>query len=745
MHHYSGARFRPLSALSLGSFEIKAIKPKFCVNQPLKICEDFQISVLLIEDDYVEAILIQAALAGAEGNPFRVEWVTRLADAVQRLSSIPEQGLRNIDVILLDLTLPDGLGVSVFDQIFALAPTALILVLHATKDESQARRAKLCGAHELLYKGNMDAHWLPRMLNYVVERKAADLKLQTAKCALVLEKECAQVVLNSISNAVLITDTSGKLTFMNTAAETMTSWSLTDALGAPITEVFNIIHGVTRQAVKNPALQAITSRTKVELDANSLLVRRDGTEIAIEDSALPLHDKNGEIIGAAIIFHDVSESRAMVLKMAYLAQHDFLTGLANRLLLVEHLCRAIGLAQRNGKQVALLFIDLDDFKRVNDTLGHAIGDRLLRSVAKRLEACVRTTDTVCRQGGDEFVILLTEIERPQDASVMAEKLLTAFIAPHQIDIYELYVTLSIGISIYPNDGGDVDTLLQHSDAAMYHAKLLGRNNYQFFKAEMNQLAIQRSMIECGLRRALKGGEFLLHYQPKFDLRSGVVIGAEALIRWEDPEHGLIYPAQFMAIAEDCGLIIPIGRWVLTEVCKQIKSWLDAGLNAVPVSINISVTELRNSHFLEMVASILKDNDIPQNYVEMELAESILMGETEMCIKILNNLKEMGIQLTIGGFGTGHSSLTYLKKFPIDALKIDQSFVRDMTTHADNSNMVKAVIGLGKSFNQRVIAEGIETAEQYALLCDKECNEGQGYHFSRPLNATDFECFLNGDA
>ncbi len=709
------------------------------------MCNDYQISVLLIEDDYVEAILIQAALAGAEGNPFRVEWVTRLADAVSRLSSESELNLGKIEVILVDLSLPDGLGVSVFDRIFALAPNALILVLHATKDEPQARRAKLCGAHELLYKGNMDAHWLPRMLSYVVERKAADLQLQTAKCALVLEKECAQVVLNSITNAVLITDTVGCLTFMNTAAETLTDWTIQAALGEPVTKVFNIIHGVTRQPVSNPALQAIVNRTKIDLDANSVLLRRDGSEIAIEDSALPLHSKNGEIIGAAIVFHDVSESRAMVLKMAYLAQHDFLTGLANRLLLVERLCRAIGLAQRNAKQIALLFIDLDEFKRVNDTLGHAIGDRLLRSVAERLETCVRTTDTVCRQGGDEFVILLTEIERPQDAAVMAEKLLAAFFAPHQIDIYELYVTLSIGISVYPNDGIDVDALLQNSDAAMYHAKLLGRNNYQFFKTEMNLLAIQRSMIESGLRRALKGDEFLLHYQPKIDLRSGVVIGAEALIRWQDPERGLVFPAHFMKIAEDSGLIIPMGRWVLEEVCKQIKSWLDAGLNAVPVSINISVTELRNIHFLEMVSGIIKYHGIPQNYVEMELAESILMDQTELSIKVLNTLKEMGVQLTIDGFGAGHSSLSYLKRFPIDALKIDPSFVRDMTLHSDNASIVNAVIGLGKSFNQRVIAEGIETAEQYALLCDQQCNEGQGYHFSHPLNATDFICFLNGKA
>lgn len=726
----------------MGSVGIKEFNSKFSVNQPLKICDDSQISVLLIEDDYVEAILIQAALAGAEGNPFRVEWVTRLADAILRLSSDTEELLGRVDVILLDLTLPDGLGVSVFDQIFALAPDALILVLHAIKDDPQASRAKLCGAHELLYKGNMDAHWLPRMLSYVVERKAADLELQTAKSAVVLEKECAQVVLNSISNAVLITDLCGKLTFMNTAAEIMTAWPFKDAIGAPITEVFNIIHGITRQTVRNPALQAIASQAKVELDSNSVLLRRDGGEIAIEDSAIPLHSKNGDIVGAAIVFHDVSESRAMVLKMAYLAQHDFLTGLANRILLVERLCRAIGLAQRNDKQVALLFIDLDDFKRVNDTLGHAIGDRLLRSVAERLEMCVRSTDTVCRQGGDEFVILLTEIERPQDASSMAEKLLTAFLAPHEIDIYELYVTLSIGISVYPNDGVDVDTLMQNSDAAMYHAKLLGRNNYQFFKTEMNLIAIQRSVIESGLRSALKNDEFLLHYQPKFDLRSGAVIGAEALIRWQDPEQGLVYPPQFMRIAEDCGLIVLIGRWVLNEVCKQIKSWLKMGLNAVPISINISATELKNIQFLDMVASAIKDHDIPANYIEMELAENILMDKTDFSIKIFTLLKEMGIQLTIDGFGAGHSSLSYLKRFPIDALKIDPSFVRDMTAHADNASIVNAVIGLGKSFNQRVIAEGIETAEQYALLCDQQCSEGQGYHFSPPLSADDFVRFLN---
>ena len=818
-------------------------------------------SVLLIEDDPADARLIQDALAGAGSSPFRVEWVRQLSDALERLAG------EGFEVILLDLSLPDSQGLDAFDQVFQAAPDSLILVLSGLTDEETARQAMERGAHDYFSKGHVDAHWLPRALRYVMERKtargalqssearframsdasplgifvsdaagsciytnaayhtisgltleqtlgtnwsmaihpedrervlaewrvaardqapfqtefrflqkderivwtrinsaamldgkkwfglvqtvediterkAAEFTLRVAEENLFMEKERAQVTLNSIGDAVLTTDTLGNVTYLNLVAEAMTGWAHDEALGRPITEVFNIVDGTTRLAAANPMLRAIGENMAVGLATNTVLIRRDGSESAIEDSAAPIHNRDGQVTGAVIVFHDVSESRAMALEMAHLAQHDFLTGLPNRLLLTERFSHAISLAQRHKEQVGLLFLDLDNFKHINDSLGHAVGDQLLQSVANRLVECVRTTDTVCRQGGDEFVILLAEIGQPEDAAHVAETLRTALAMPHLIDGHELHISLSIGISVFPDDGTNVDTLMQNADTAMYHAKASGRNNYQFFKPDMNARAVRRLFVESSLRRALKQGEFLLHYQPKIDLASGAMTGAEALIRWQDPDLGLVYPAQFVPIAEENGLIVPVGRWVLREACRQAQAWLDAGLRAVPVSVNISAVEFRHEGFLEGVSNILKETGLAPHYLELELTESILMDDVESSTSALEALKAMGVQLAIDDFGTGYSSLSYLKRFPIDILKIDQSFVRDIATDADDASIVSAVIGMGQNLKQRVIAEGVETQEQLEFLQARHCDEGQGFHFSHPVSAEDFARLLD---
>jgi diguanylate cyclase (GGDEF)-like protein/PAS domain S-box-containing protein len=587
----------------------------------------------------------------------------------------------------------------------------------------------------------MEPHGHVKTVEDISARKSAEFALQVAEEALFAEKERARVTLDSIGDAVLSTDLLGQVTLLNPVAERMTGWSLEDALNRPLAEVFRIVEGTTREPAPSPAQRAIRENRTVELAANSVLVRRDGSESAIEDSAAPIHDREGRVVGAVIVFHDVSASRTMTRKMSYLAQHDFLTSLPNRVLLSERLSQAIGLAHRRGKQVALLFLDLDFFKHINDSLGHAIGDQLLQAVAGRLSACVRTTDTVCRQGGDEFVILLAEIEQPQDAALVAEKLLLALAEPQVIGEHELHVTLSIGISVYPDDGTAADTVLQNADTAMYHAKARGRNNYQFFTADMNRHAVRRLFVESGLRRALKQGEFQLYYQPQIDLASGAMTGTEALVRWLDPDLGLIGPARFVPIAEECGLIVPIGRWVLREACRQVQSWLDAGLAAVPVAVNISAVEFRQKGFVEGVALILEETRLPAHYLELELTESIVMHDTEASTLVLAALKSMGVQLAIDDFGTGYSSLGYLKRFPIDTLKIDQSFVRDLATDADDATIVSAVIGMGRNLKQRVIAEGVETDEQLVFLRGQRCDQGQGFLFNHPLPADDLARLL----
>ncbi len=816
--------------------------------------------VLLVEDDEAEARRVLDALERATGEQFRVLWVRSVGAALKHLSG------SGAAIVLLDMALPDGSGIEAFERIQGAAPLALIVVLCTPGNEPTGRLAVQRGAQDYLVKGHVDAHWLPRALQYLIERKeardalrcsearframsdasplgifvsdpeggciytnaayrkiaglqfrqtlgndwrrvihpddlsrvigawhlaarsrapfhaearllradasvvwvrlnaapmvdgdvfqghvhtvediterkTAEFVLSAAEEALHAEKERAQVTLNSIGDGVLTTDLAGRVTYMNQVAEEMTGWAQVDALGRPLHEVFAIIDAKSRAPAANPAQRAMAEDRIVALEANCVLVRRNGSEAAIEDSAAPIHDRGGAVSGAVIVFHDISKSQAMAMKMAHLAQHDFLTGLPNRVLLTERLLQTLGLAQRHQKQVALLFLDLDYFKHINDSLGHATGDQLLQTVATRLVACVRTTDTVCRQGGDEFVILLAEIEHPQDAAHVAEKLLEVVARPLEIDGHELHISLSIGISIYPDDGTGVDTLMQNADAAMYHAKANGRDNYQFFRQEMNTQAALRLGIETGLRRALKNDEFLLHYQPKVNLASGELTGAEALIRWRDPDSGLVYPERFIPIAEESGLIVPIGRWVLRETCRQIRAWQKAGLVTLPVAVNVSAMEFRHPRFLEGVATILAEFELAARHFQFELTESIFMDRAEATVSTLRALRAMGARVAIDDFGTGYSSLNYLRRFPTDILKVDRSFVRDIIGDDGDGAIVSAVIGMGRSLRHKVIAEGVETAGQLEFLRNRSCEEGQGFLFSHPLPAEDFAQLL----
>jgi diguanylate cyclase (GGDEF)-like protein len=422
----------------------------------------------------------------------------------------------------------------------------------------------------------------------------------------------------------------------------------------------------------------------------------------------------------------------MALRLAHSAEHDVLTGLPNRALLNDRINQAIILASRHTKKVGVLFLDLDGFKHINDSLGHLTGDKLLQSITKRLCDCVRASDTVSRQGGDEFVVLLSEMEHSEDGAVTARRLLQAVAAAHFINEQDLHVTTSIGISVYPDDGLDAETLIKNADTAMYQAKENGRQSYQFFKSSMNERAVERQSIEEGLRRALERKEFTLHYQPKVSLKTGEITGAEALLRWKPARQELVSPAKFIPVAEDCGLILPIGKWVLREACAQARAWSDARLPSITIAVNISAMEFRHEHFLEGVFEILKETGLDPKLLELELTESVLMKRVEATGSILATLRAKGIRVAVDDFGTGYSSLSYLRKFPIDALKIDQSFVRQITTYGGETSIVTAIIGMGRSLGLRVIAEGIETPEELAFLQAQQCEEGQGYYFSRPL-------------
>src|SRR6266852_4064878 len=675
---------------------------------------DFHNKLLLIEGDPADAKVIQAALADVRYGPFDVESVRQLSDAYERL------GKEGIGAVLVDLFLPDSQGIETFNKLLLAAPHVPILVLSGPGDEDIAMQALQRGAQDYLLKGELTSHSLSRALHNMIERKAVEE-------ALFIERERAQVTLNSIGDAVLSTDISGNVTYLNLAAESLTGWSREEASRRPVAEVFQIIDGATRQPARNPMELAVQQNKTVGLTANCILIRRDGLECAIEDSAAPIHDRRGQVTGAVIVFHDVTAARAMSFRMSHLAQHDSLTDLPNRLLLNDRLTRAIASARRNGNRLAVLFVDLDRFKDINDSLGHAIGDKLLQSVAERLVARVRSSDTVSRPGGDEFVVLLSELEHPEDAAVCAKKMLTALTAPHRIAQHDIHVTVSIGVSTYPEDGQDAETLVKSADTAMYQAKENGRNNYEFFRQEMNVRAVERQSLEGSLSRALERHEFVLHYQPKINLEKGAITGAEALIRWLHLDRGLIPPAQFVPIAEDTGLLLPIGQWVLHEACRQARAWLDAGLRPVPVAVNISAVEFRDKGFLECVRSILKDTRLEPHYLELELTESVLMQHAESTASVLQALKAIGVRLAVDDFGTGYSSLSYLRRFPIDVLKLDRSFVQDIACpETKDAAIVNAVITMGKSLKHRVIAEGVETEEQLTFLQAHRCDEGQGF-------------------
>jgi len=684
--------------------------------------------ILLIGNDPAAAKEIRAALAAAGSGSFDVEWVRQLSEGIQRL------GKKGIAAVLLELFLPDSQGLETFDKLFAAAPDVPILILGGNSNEALAKEAVARGAQDYLLAGHLDSYSLPRALRSAIERK-------NVEDALYLERERAVVTLNSIGDAVLCTDISGNITYLNLVAETMTGWCREEAIGKPLAEVFRIIDGATRKTARDPMEMAVEQNRTVGLTVNCVLVRRDGYESAIEDSAAPIHDRGGRIIGAVIVFHDVSAARAMTHQMTHSAQHDVVTNLPNRLLLNDRITQSISLARRQNRSIAVIFLDLDRFKYINDSLGHAIGDQLLQSVSKRLLAGVRGSDTVSRQGGDEFVILLSEITYPEDAGTSAKKILLSVSAPHSIGGQDLHIDGSIGISIYPEDGEDAETLIKNADTAMYHAKENGRNNFQFFKAEMNLKAVERQSLEGGLRRALEREEFLLHYQPKVNLDTGEITGVEALIRWRQPNRGLVPPSQFVPIAEDCGLILQIGRWVLREACRQARAWQDAGLPHVPIAVNVSAVEFRDKGFVESVRTALSETGLEARYLGLELTEGVLMEDAESTAAVLQELKVMGVHLAVDDFGTGYSSLSYLRQFPIDVLKIDQSFVHQISADPDDSSIVSAIINMGKSLKQLVVAEGIETKEQREYLQTQSCAEGQGYLFSRPLAAAQFAQLL----
>ena len=545
------------------------------------------------------------------------------------------------------------------------------------------------------------------------------------------ELKLAARVFESSQESIMITNADAIIVSVNPAFIEMTGYSAAEAIGFKPSLIGSGRHPAEFYAAMRQTLDSEGCWQ------GEIWNRRKSGEIYPAWLTISVYrGASGEVLNYVGITSDISERHAAQEHIRQLAYFDPLTGLPNRRLLQDRAEQALVSAEREGKRIALLFVDLDHFKTINDSLGHSSGDQLLSEVAQRLLGCVRRMDTVARLGGDEFVVLLGEATF-EGTSEVARKILEVVGRPFQIEPHRLGVTPSLGISLYPQDGGDFETLLKHADTAMYRAKESGRNAYRFSASEMNVAALERLQLENGLRQGLERSEFVLHYQPQIDVGSGLIIGAEALLRWRHPQTGLVSPGKFIPVAEISGLIVPIGEWVLREACRQNRSWQDAGLPRISVAVNISSVQFRGGQLEESVRSVLADSGLPPEFLELELTEGIVMGNADETVEILRRLSAMGVKLAIDDFGTGYSSLSYLKRFPIDKLKIDQSFVRDIVSDPDDWAIATAVISLGHSLRLAVIAEGVEQAEQLEMLRMQGCDEFQGYYFSAPLPADEF--------
>jgi len=687
--------------------------------------------VLILSSNADDVRILRQALGKARDGPFDLEDAATLADGLRRV----QRG--QIDAILVDLLLPDSQGLACFERLHAAARHTPILTLCELDNEADAIEAVQRGAQGWLSKGYFDNYLVPQSLRNIIERMKVERGLYVAQAR-------AEITLNSIGDAVVSVDMAGRVDYLNVAAERVCGWSRDEARGRPVAEVIHLVDGVNGRAIASPVDFILHANQASNLSGDAILVSRQGRRIPIADSAAPIHDWDRQLVGAVMVFRDISDTVALTSKMRHLAQHDFLTNLPNRALLNDRITQAIAMSRRNDTSPVLLFLDLDKFKHINDSLGHAVGDRLLQAVSQRLVACVRTSDTVSRHGGDEFVILLANERRARDAALAADKILLALSTPFVIDTQELHTTTSIGISTFPLDGADAASLIKNADTAMYHAKEFGRNNYQFFRQDMNTRAVERQLVETNLRQALEHGEFMLHYQPKIDLQTGCITGVEALLRWEHPEWGLVMPERFVAIAEECGLIVPIGRWVLGEACAQLVRWHAMGIPDISIAVNISSLEFRHRDFFAHALAIFDATGVDRAHIQLELTESVLMHDVAASALLLAKLKALGVQIAVDDFGTGYSSLSYLNDFPIDVLKIDQSFVKAIGAGAGpgrNGAIVSAVIDMGKNLHQRVIAEGVEDEAQLAFLKNHSCNEGQGFLFSHPVSAAQMGAML----
>jgi diguanylate cyclase (GGDEF)-like protein/PAS domain S-box-containing protein len=691
------------------------------------------LKVLILEDVDTEAELTARQLKRA-GISCTIRRVDTAETFVQQLDEFAP------DIILSDFSLPHYDGLSALSAAQQTRPDTPFIFVSGTIGEETAIESLKRGATDYVLKTNL-ARLGPAVLRAVQEAAQRAARVQAEK-ALLESNERLQMVALATNDALWDWDLVTNTVWRNEGFRARFGYDDKDLAGHSDFWASHI-HRDDRAQVLTKIRSAIDSGHRFWSDEYRFL-RADGTAAYVLDRGYVLHDANGKAIRMIGAMMDITEKMRYQEQLERQTNYDALTGLPNRSLLKDRLEQTLAQAQRYSRAAMVAFIDLDNFKLINDSLGHTVvGDGLLRAVGDRLQTCVRKGDTVARSGGDEFVLILTQQENEAVNYQVIERVMSSVSEPYVIDGQDLRVTCSVGLSLYPQDGADGDTLLRAADAAMYRAKELGKNNFQFYAKEMTAKIGDRLTLEAGLRRALDRGEFLLHYQPQVELQHGQIIGMEALIRWQHPELGMVSPAKFIPIAEETGLIEPIGAWVLHTACAQNKAFQDAGLPAVTIAVNLSPRQFRQKNLVESVRAILNATGLDPRHLELEITEGMVMQNAEEVISTLSKLEGMRLQLSVDDFGTGYSNLSYLKRFPVHRLKIDKSFVGDIGTDPDGTAIAQSVIALGHSLNLKVIAEGVETAAQLAFLRQAGCDEAQGYYFFKPLPHSELGAVLGG--
>jgi len=671
------------------------------------------VRILLVEDNPGDARLIQLLLAEARD-------ASRIGESDLVCVDTLEKGLQKLeteerfDIILLDLSLPDAYGRETYLRMQRGAPDLPVVALTGNDDEKLAEELVAAGAQDYLVKGQVDGRLLARAMRYAIERKRSEEKLRLV----------AQVFEVAIEG-ILVTDADQAIASVNRAFSGLTGFDEHEIAGR---SMFGR-EGSDGLFRKVWATQAGADHWQGE----AICHRGGGEEFPVWLNVNAVKNAMGRITHFVAAFNDITVLKRTEERLRHIAHHDALTGLPNRILFEDRLEQALAHARRHQTLVATLFIDLDRFKVVNDTLGHAKGDALLRMAAHRLRSCVREADTVVRLGGDEFAIVLGDIALREDAAIVARKVLQVMGRPFALDTQEVFVTASIGIAMYGEELPFDANVMEQADIAMYHAKRSGRNSFHFFSPRMNALSQQLLVLETDLRKALDRNEFVLYYQPQVDPGTGELIGVEALIRWQHKDHGLVAPAEFIPLLEETGLIIPVGEWVMRTACIQARAWQEEGGRPLRMAVNLSARQLKETDLAEKVAVILAETGLAAEFLEIELTETIVMENAEEAAEALGRLKALGVRIALDDFGTGASSLSYLKNFPIDTLKISSAIIVEVEQEADAA-IAGAVIAMARNMKLTSIAEGVETDRQLDFLRREQCDTIQGYLISRPVPA-----------